>query len=272
MQAPVTITPRTANGMTYPPGLGGMGDPRTLSLVWHQRCYTVPMADTEQSPGAFLHIKAANVQAIRDLYREMREARRSRLEWASSILERSMRLNENGASFYEKWMLLDAGTIALSVTFLGGLLSHTPGGHLPTQPILCLVCPAWALLLTSIYCCWMSIASFHKFNKLLLEGFCAVLSDYELQYLGILMERASGALQGEIKLETEQIDFSKLLVGMGAWFKSKASDEACRYGALIQTATESDQKTTPYKRIAFWSMILAFILLCIFAVKALLLV
>jgi hypothetical protein len=59
---------------------------------------------------------------------------------------------------------------------------------------------------------------------------------------------------------------------VATWLKSKARDEAGRYGALLQKVAESSRKTNPHKRVAFWSMILAFILLGIFAVKALLLV
>ena len=59
------------------------------------------------------------------------------------LLDKAFRVNENGASFYEKLILFDVGTIALSLTLLGQIVAHTSGGHVPKHPFIWFLCPAW---------------------------------------------------------------------------------------------------------------------------------
>jgi hypothetical protein len=185
-------------------------------------------------------------------------------------LERAFRLHENGASFYEKLILLDGGTIALSLTFLGVLIAHTPDGHLPKQPFLWLVCPAWVLLLISICCCWYRIVSFHNLNGTLLQQMCALSSGFYLQYLGIVADRVSVAMHGELRLGQETVDLSQFFSQISAAFRKMASDENSKYDALVLKAIEYGQKPSHPARIAMLSTTLAFVLLCTFAVKTLL--
>jgi hypothetical protein len=131
----------------------------------------------DETPPGEIGITVSDWQGLQDFFREFRELRRSQLDNASSVLENCFKVNQAGASFYEKLILLDGGTIALSLSLLG---AHATGGHLPKYSLYCFVCPAWVLLLVSIFFCWHRIAQFHNLNKILVQQFSAFSSAYYL--------------------------------------------------------------------------------------------
>jgi hypothetical protein len=129
--------------------------------------------------------------------------RRAYLENALKILDKMFKAHENGAAFYEKLILFDVGTIALSLTLLGQIVAHTLGGHVPRHPFLWFLCPAWFLLLVSIQCCTQRIVGFHNVNLVLTQQMSILFADNHAQHLRVLLPRLSAAI-GEIPLTDEQ--------------------------------------------------------------------
>lgn len=217
----------------------------------------------DETPPDEIKITVSDWQGLQEFFREFKELRRSLLDNASSLLENGFRVNQAGASFYEKLILLDGGTIALSLSLLG---AHAPGGHIPKHALYSLVCPAWVLLLLSIFFCWHRIAQFHNLNKNLAQQFAALSSTYYLQYFGILTTKFSRLTQGEIRIETEKYDFSSIMSGLATLMMKTANDENTKLSDLVKQATERNEKSR-IARFAILATELAFILLCIFAVK-----
>lgn len=225
------------------------------------------MSDAENHAG-YIRLKGSDLKGIEELLREFMGARRLQLESMLSMTDRAIRSNEGGAHHYERLIILDGGTIALSLTLLGALISHSPGG-LPRVPFLLLVCPAWALLLVSIYCCVRQIARFHSCNKSLIEQAGSLFSDFHLQYFGILMDKAANVMKGEIQAGTETLDLSDLFSKTSEWFTKAAKVESDKFNALVQKMAEDSQRRDREAVLATQSMFFAFILLCAFAVVAL---
>jgi hypothetical protein len=220
------------------------------------------MPTNEIAPGE-IKITVSDWQGMQDFFKEFREVRRSHLENAKSILENCFKVNQAGASFYEKLILLDGGTIALSLSLLG---AHAPGSHISKAALYWFVCPAWVLLLLSIYCCWHRITQFHNTNKTLVQQFVALSSAYYLHYLGTLTTRFSRLAQGEIRIETEKHDFSAFMSDLATGLRKTGDEENTRFAALVKEASENDGKSRA-ARLAILATQLAFILLCVFAVK-----
>jgi len=114
-----------------------------------------------QSPGE-MKVNVTDMQAFRDATRDFMEVQRSFVNEVSRFAESSLKVNENGASFYEKLIFFDGTAIALTVTFLGFLSGHL---HSSRNALLWLVCPAWALLLLSMYCCSKRVTCFYNANN-----------------------------------------------------------------------------------------------------------
>lgn len=186
--------------------------------------------------------------------------------------ELSFRLNEQAISFSEKLALLDGATIALSLTLIGSLVSHS--GHVPRHAFLLLVCPAWGLLLLSMYCSWVRMVSIHAVNVAALTATAAEIDKFELNVLTLLVTRLTLEAKNAIVEPVTNPAIEKVLQGFAeasakvtgaidAWEK-KASNSA-------QSGSGKSTLSAPFEHVAKWSTALALVLLCLFAVKAVLL-
>lgn len=142
-------------------------------------------------------------QRVDDITKDLIDMQRLNSENTSKVFDRAMKAHENGALFYEKLILFDVGTIALSLTLLGQIAAHTPGGHLPRHAFLWFLCPAWLLLLFSIQCCAQRITTYRNANMVLLKQMSDVFSRNHLRELNIMLGRLSGLIKG-ITLSTDQ--------------------------------------------------------------------
>jgi|CZKY01.1.fsa_nt_gi hypothetical protein len=215
------------------------------------------------------------------------EMQRSDVENASKVVDKVFKAHENGAAFYEKLILFDVGTIALSLTLLGQIVAHTPGGHVPRHPFLWFLCPAWFLLLVSIQCCTQRIVGFHNANILLVQQMSTLVSENQMRHLSVIIARLSTAI-GEITLGNEhaqQPQFSTFLQGdsehkpqtLAAVFSNmnEALGKELQKGSgkadeLVQRALQSDTKTGVAARIGIFATTVALVLICIFAVESIL--
>jgi hypothetical protein len=222
------------------------------------------MSSPDQPPGE-IRATILDKQAIADFVRGVAEMRRARLENVSAVAEQCIKINENGASYYEKLLLLDGGTIALSLTLLGALATRTPGEHVPRIAFFCCVCPAWVLLLTSIFCCRSLMASFHNINRNLVEQVSLKHSSDLAVELSHLSAKLSKNLQGEIRLETETYDISWFFGGLSSLLSKEAAEGQKKINELTQRAAKVEMRRAA--KIATRSTYLALILLCFFGVK-----
>lgn len=144
-------------------------------------------------------------QTVGVLTKDLIEIQRLNSENTSRVFDRAMKAHENGALFYEKLILFDVGTIALSLTLLGQIVARSPGGQLPRHAFVWFLCPAWFLLLLSIQCCAVRIAAYHNANNLLLKKMSDVFSQNHIQELNIFLGRLSGLMKTLSKEQTDQL-------------------------------------------------------------------
>jgi hypothetical protein len=252
-------------------------------------CYTFAMSDTG-SPADELKLTASNpevltgdgqapgemkfsvpdVKALQEFMREFRDAQRSGIDLSLSLLDRSTRIHENAASYYEKLILVDGGTIALSLSLLGALMTRSAGGHVPRQAFEYLVCPAWILLLLSIVLCQRCILAFHNTNVALYRKVAVASQAYENQYQSVLIARFSRLIEGEIRLGEDVHDATKIFSQLSDVLLKAGNDQNQQIGKLIQEASEIVKGMRSKARLAGMATTSALVFLCIFAIRAIL--
>ncbi|HJX83717.1 MAG TPA: hypothetical protein VJ723_05185 [Candidatus Angelobacter sp.] len=216
---------------------------------------------TQQTTGQ-LKLKIEDLEKAKQMAGEYTELHELQLQTRTSDTERSMQLNREGASFYEKLAVLDGGVIAL---FLGFIVSHSAGSHISRGSFWGLFCPAGGLLLFSLLFSGMSIIDFHTTNALMAKNLRVSWSRYRQDRLSNLIGRFSKNVSGEFQFGNETIDYSHVLGGLQLLMKKAASDEDAEMQKQNREWRSGDWKS----RIALYCTVIAILLLCIFTVKML---
>ena len=143
-------------------------------------------------------IDAEDKKKAQSLIDEVHTLGRWHLENSSKLLDNLIRVHESGATFYEKLILFDVGTIVLSLTFLGQLATHLQGGHVPRHSFLLFLCPAWILLLVSIQCSVQRIIGMHNVNILLVNQASTSLEGEQAQRIRVLTSRLNSVVGSDL--------------------------------------------------------------------------
>jgi hypothetical protein len=215
-----------------------------------------------EQPTGQLKLKIGDLEKAKQVAGEYTELRELQMRTLTSDIERSMQLNREGASFYEKLAVLDGGVIAL---FLGFIVSHSAGSHISRGSFWGLFCPAGGLLLFSLLFSGMSIIDFHKTNALMAKNLRFSWSRYRQDRLSNLIGRFRENVSGEVQFGNETIDYSHVLGGLQLLMKKAASDE----DAEMQKQNREWRSGDWTSRFALFCTVSAIVLLCIFTVKML---
>jgi hypothetical protein len=182
-------------------------------------------------------------------------------------LDKIFKANENGASFYEKLILFDVGTIGLSLTLLEQIIAHSPGAHVPRHPFLWFLCPAWFLLLISIHGCTRQIISFHNANNLLVSQTSALFAENYLRDVGVVLNR-SPAVVMQIPLAQPQPEtVGGVLKAAGEKLIQTANENTSEVNELIQQAVRANKGISIAAKISVFATTVA-LLICIFAIES----
>jgi hypothetical protein len=213
---------------------------------------------------------AADVEAVIEFSGDFMAARLSQLGTVLSILERQFKCHENGAAFYEKVILFDGATIGLSFTLLSYLSAHQ--AHLPRLACLWLVCPAWVLLLISMFYCAMTITSFLNTSTTLLKHFSAVAANYHLQNLGLLANRVSARIKGGFQIPNqtgEQVEAKQVFSQVGGLLMKEGADQNTKIASLLREASTFEKIRFRFGVAGMSATILSLLILCVFALLTL---
>lgn len=109
------------------------------------------------------HSTVTDLPALKELVASAKILRTTDFERQAAHVERSTRWFESVTSYYEKLAFTDGLIIATSLTLLGFLLQHS-SAHLPRRSFELLVCPAWVLLIFSVYASSHQISRLHEID------------------------------------------------------------------------------------------------------------
>lgn len=225
--------------------------------------------ETVNRNGKTFDLHVTNVAAAKELRREFVALENSRLANVAETVRLATRANEQAASFYERLMLLDGGTIALSLTLIGYLITRGAPANFPRGLFVGLVCPAWLLLLISIWVSLTRIVNLSHVNGSLIRQWSALTGHHYKRNFGNLMQKASVFVEGEITSEEGKIDASQLFKEVSNIAGQSAKEHFETSSSLVEKGTENSPESLLAARIPAWSTLAAFVLLCAFTITAL---
>ena len=184
-----------------------------------------------------------------------------------AALSNHLRIHDQSIAFYEKLILLDGGTIALSLTFISSMKSNL---HLSKAAVFGLVAPSWALLLISVFCSWQFMLRMGIVNQSLVKQVNALAEGFHLQYLSILTGKIPNVVKGTFEFEGKAVDVAEHMTKASQQVSELATKQSNSIQGLVDAAGVQVKQIRVYSVLAMLSTQLALILMCVFAVKSLL--
>jgi hypothetical protein len=200
---------------------------------------------------------------IPEVFRAFSESCYKFLDAHSVQVDKAFDLNKQVASFYERIMLLDVGTLALSITALTTLVARFPTAHLPRTTFLWIIVPAWSLLLFSTFGCRAVIAHTVDANKVLYDQWQKNTFQYNFVRIATLITRISNSMSGTITFDAGPQDVNQKFSEMNDSLKQILAE----LNSTKPIELEFSRRIGP---LSVLSMQFGLMLLCYSAVKLLL--
>lgn len=144
------------------------------------------------------------VNQLRASYRVVLDDLKTSLDMASSS-------NKQLSAFFERLLLIDLGTVGLSVTALTSFASKLDLTAFRKYAILFIVSCGWVLLLRSAFLCRAVMLQCVMANKSLLTRWEKATSDYHLQAISISTARIRRTVSGTLQVGETAVDMSSFL-------------------------------------------------------------
>jgi hypothetical protein len=219
------------------------------------------MTEGEQPDQVFI-----NAQQAQDLFKQFHEWYRIYLDQNGAHTDKAFELNKQIASIYERLLLIDVGTIGLSITAfvtLAGKFSPSAPRHV----FVWLIGTAWGLMFVSAMLFSAAIIHVTSANSILFKKWRVLLGTYHMQMLTTSLIRLSKALSGSIRVGEEDFDAKGLFAKFAAEIQ-EALKTAEAERAKVVDDTSNVSQVGRMARMATITMQLGFVLLCIAAIKA----
>jgi hypothetical protein len=189
-------------------------------------------------------------------------AYRSLVDDIGSGVEKSLEVNKQIAALYERFLLVDIGTIALSVTAITSLASRPNAVPTHKYTFVLLIGLAWLLLLPSTFCCRAMITAAAAGNAKILHEWRGIATSLNLQQVARACLLLSKAISGTAVVQGEKRDMSAFFSSMAHNLIGVVNEEQQkRLEKALQPADQSGSvKITGRVAIAF--MQLGLIVLC----------
>ena len=145
---------------------------------------------------------------------EFRASYRMFLDDSETSLNLASDANKQIAAFYERLLLVDLGTVGLSITALTSFTSKfsSPGFHKCT--ILILVSCGWILLLLSAFLCRAVMLQCISANKKLISEWIKITSDYHRQEISLAATRMARTMSGTLHIGNTTVDIPSFLADL----------------------------------------------------------
>ena len=176
------------------------------------------------------------------------------------------------AAFYERIMLVDLGTIGLSITALTTLSNKFsyPGFHRYTT--ITMLSVAWLMLLVSSFLCRTVMLQCIAANKEMLAQWRKVTSEYNRQEIRTAAQSMSKTVSGTLVIDGIAVNASALLTGFAEMLDPKTvdmrmkelQDAIAKEGAPQPIATNTEANTA-IKLMHFGMLLLGIVAVFLFA-------
>jgi hypothetical protein len=144
------------------------------------------------------------------LFDNLRSSMRRYVDSLSTAFDKASDLNKQQAAFHERLLLIDLGTIGLSVTALTSVASKVAMVGFRKYLVIVLVGLAWSLLLRSTFLCSAIMLGFLAANRKLYEEWGLTVSQSNGEHITMDFQRLSLGLKGTIQMEDKAVDIATL--------------------------------------------------------------
>jgi hypothetical protein len=200
---------------------------------------------------------------VLSLFKDFHESYRYYLRDFASLVDKNLEVNKQIAAFYERIMLLDVGTIALSVTALISLVPRFSSGQFPKQTFLWYIVPAWSLLFVSTVACRVVIQNTVKANLLSYDEWSDAVIKYNAGVIAVQLTKMTQAMTGTVTLNSKDVDVAQTFAAYAESLKKAMTAQPQQ--------TEDTVNTAPFwVGVAITTAQIGLLLLCISAVRLLL--
>jgi hypothetical protein len=144
------------------------------------------------------------------LFDNLRSSMRRYVDSHSTAFDKASDLNKQYAAFHERLLLIDLGTIGLSVTALTSVASKVAIVGFRKYLVIVFVGVAWCLLLLSAFLCRAIMNDYLAANRKLLEEWALTVSQSNGEQVSVDFQRLSLGLKGTIQMEDKAVDIETL--------------------------------------------------------------
>jgi hypothetical protein len=203
--------------------------------------------------------------AVTELFKEFGEWYRLFAADLGTVADKAIDMNKQIGAFHERMLLVNVGTIGISVSALISLGAKVSTNASGKNIFVYCVAPAWVLLFLSVWTCRNVMAFTLRINREILKDWAKRLEVYYIQQALRSANKLSKALSGTVRIDSTPHDVSVLFAGFA---KSIEDTFAQQRNELLVDVTKSDSLQLKRQSIiAAWSMQIGLVLLCIAAIR-----
>jgi hypothetical protein len=201
------------------------------------------------------------------LFDNVRSSIQRYVDSISTAFDKASDLNKQQAAFHERLLLIDLGTIGLSVTALTSVASKVAMVGFRKYLVVVLVGLAWCLLLRSTFLCSAIMLGFLAANRKLYEESMLTVSQSNGKHIILDFQRLSLGLKGTIQMEDKAVDAATLFNNTATEIRSTLSEaKRAHLEKTLKTGGAKEGMSTGQKsQLAIRYMQLALMLLAVAA-------
>jgi hypothetical protein len=200
------------------------------------------------------------------LYDNLRGSFRTYVEDSTIATEKMTGMNKEIGAFHERLMLLDLGTIGLSVSALISFVSKFTLMGFHKHVVIALASGAWCLLLISAICCRSVTTKCLAANRKLLHDWMFGVSDMNGAAIVADMHRLSDAFIGVATVNDATFDPKAIFAQLA--IDSKAKFDEAKLDYLNKCVSNLSIDTKAVGRAGMWAILLMQLALLLLGVTA----
>jgi len=240
-----------------------------LRFVWALadvlgRCSMIAMPEDQPVPQNTVTLDQSRMDA---LYCNLQTSFRNWISELSKALDKATDLNKQVFLFYERILLIDTGTLGVSVSVTLSSTGHLSElGHIKVAVVITVIL-GWMFLLFSILYCRLAITYSMNANRDLFHHWRNESDKLNSLVMGSDIQRIASTFKGNLVVEGKEVDIAEMIKDLGGQMKTKIAEVVATREAEEGKADLSDSQR--HGRWAISCMQIGLILLGIAAVTVL---
>jgi len=192
------------------------------------------------------------------------------LKALGGVYDRAASLNKEVCSFNERMMLVALGILGISITSIISQSSKFSASPLARNVLVYYVVPAWILLALSVLTCRNAMVLALRANRVIYVELNTKMNNHHTQQMVLSLKKLSNAVSGNITHDSKIQPLSAVVSELETQSLTMLKEEANRPG--LEAVTQQDTKNLRIQSgIAIWTLQISFALLCIAAIRLILL-